>query len=99
MAGRPAGAQNKDKPFREALRMELVAAGDDHKTLRKIAKNLIAIASTANDPAALPAIREIADRMDGKPVQAIAGDEDNPLRVAITRVELVPLAGNDDSPR
>jgi hypothetical protein len=67
---RPAGSQNKDKPFRDALRMELAAAGDDHKALREIARNLIAQAGK-NDPSALPAIKEIGDRLDGKPAQAL----------------------------
>lgn len=79
MAGRPPGAQNKDKPFRDALRMELAAAGEDHKALREIARNLIRVASGDRDP--MPAIREIGDRMDGKPAQTIAGDDDAPIKV------------------
>ena len=62
---RPLGAINKDKPFRDALRMELAAAGEDHKALRAIARNLILLAQK-EDIAALPAIREIGDRSDGK---------------------------------
>jgi hypothetical protein len=50
--------------------MELAAAGEDHKALRAIARNLIAQAEK-NDPSALPAIREIGDRLDGKPAQAV----------------------------
>lgn len=68
MAGRPIGAQNKDKPFAEALRMELAAAGDNHKALRAIARNLISLAQKS-DKDALPAINAIADRLDGKPAQ------------------------------
>lgn len=66
--GRPIGSPNKDKPFADALRMELAAAGDDHKALRKIAKNLIDLAQKS-ELAALPAINAIADRLDGKPAQ------------------------------
>jgi len=67
---RTKGAENKDKEFREALRMELRAAGSDHKALRAIARNLIAIASgTGRD--ALGAINVIADRLDGKPAQSV----------------------------
>jgi hypothetical protein len=66
---RPAGSQNKDKPFRDALRMELAALGDDDpKALRGLARKLLTIA--AGDDG-LPAIREIADRLDGKPAQAV----------------------------
>lgn len=66
---RPLGSQNKDKPFKEALRMELAALGDDDpKALRGLARNLLKIAATADG---LPAIKEIADRLDGKPAQAV----------------------------
>lgn len=77
MAGRPAGSQNKDKPFRDALRMELAAIGEDHKALRIIARNLIDLASRG-DKEALAAIKELADRLDGKVPQAIGGDDDLP---------------------
>jgi hypothetical protein len=59
--------QQRDKPFRDALRMELSAAGEDHKALRNIARKLIAKAEAGEDAA----IREIADRIDGKPAQAV----------------------------
>jgi hypothetical protein len=54
------------RPFADALRMELAAAGDNLRALRAIARNLIAIASSG-EPIALQAIGEIADRLDGKP--------------------------------
>jgi hypothetical protein len=63
--GRPVGSINTQRPFADALRMELAAAGDDQRALRAIARNLIAIASSG-EPIALQAIREIADRTDGK---------------------------------
>lgn len=63
--------QQRDKPFRDALRMELAALGDDHKALRDIAKAMISKASNAEDKDSLAAAREIADRMDGKPAQAV----------------------------
>jgi hypothetical protein len=59
--------QQRDKPFRDALRMQLAAAGDDHKALREIADALIVQAKTGD----IQAIREIGDRLDGKPAQAI----------------------------
>lgn len=62
---RPAGSQNKDKPFRDALRLQLAAAGDDMKALRSIADALIASAQDGD----IQAIREIGDRLDGKPAQ------------------------------
>jgi hypothetical protein len=66
--GRPVGSINTQKPFAAALRLELAAAGDSHRELRLIARNLINLAR-AGEPSALQAIREIADRLDGKPKQ------------------------------
>jgi hypothetical protein len=78
MAGRPLGAQNKDKPFRDALRMELAAAGEDHKALRRIAAALIEKAAEGD----VSAIKEVADRLDGKVAQAIAGpDGEGPVEM------------------
>jgi hypothetical protein len=48
--------------------MELAALGDDNpKALRGLARNLLKIAAGKGG---LPAIREVADRLDGKPMQA-----------------------------
>ena len=38
---RPPRGQQRDKPYREALRMELAAAGEDVKKLREIARTHI----------------------------------------------------------
>lgn len=49
--------------------MELAALGDDDpKALRGLARKLLSIASGDDG---LPAIKEIADRLDGKPAQAV----------------------------
>lgn len=66
--GRSGTNKGKEKPFADALRMELTAAGEDHKALRAIARNLITLAQK-DDKDALPAINAIADRLDGKPAQ------------------------------
>jgi len=63
-SGNP-GGEWKDKPFREALRLEIAAAGPDHKALRRIARRLIEDATDGN----MQAIAQIADRLDGKPAQ------------------------------
>lgn len=78
-SGNP-GGRPKAKPFADALRMELAAAGEDHKALRAIARNLIVQAQIEGKDS-LPAIKEIADRMDGKSIQVVGGDEDQPLKV------------------
>ncbi|MSX98129.1 MAG: hypothetical protein F2743_08460 [Actinobacteria bacterium] len=72
MAGRPPGAPNKDKPFRDALRMEIAEAGENLRALRAIARNLIAQAGK-DETSALGAIKEVADRLDGRVAQPIAG--------------------------
>ena len=63
--------QQRDKPFRDALRMEIAAAGEDHKALRKVARALLTKAASGD----VHAIREIGDRMDGKVAQAVVGDD------------------------
>jgi hypothetical protein len=92
MAGRPPGAQNKDKPFRQALRMELAAAGEDLKRLRAIARALLDKAETGDTAA----IKELADRLDGRPAQAVVGDaESDPVHIIFTGV---PRAGDAEWP-
>ena len=67
MAGRPLGSTTKERPFREALRMELAAAGEDQKALRAIAQGLIDRATKGD----VTAIKEIADRLDGRPGRSV----------------------------
>lgn len=67
-SGNPKG-RPLEKPFQDALRMEIKAAGKDHRALRKIARNLIHLAMRSSYDA-LPAINSIADRLDGKPAQS-----------------------------
>jgi hypothetical protein len=55
----------KDRPFGDALRMEIAAAGDDRKELRAVARNLLTLAKQP-DAVGLAAIRELGDRLDGK---------------------------------
>jgi hypothetical protein len=56
--GNKYGGARKVKPFRDALMMEIKAAGDDHKALRKIAAALLAKAANGD----VPAINALADR-------------------------------------
>ena len=56
---------NKNKPWLNALRMELIQA--DPQLLRKLARALINKAASGD----VTALKEIADRMDGKTAQAI----------------------------
>jgi len=70
-SGNP-GGRPKGKPFRDALMMEIKAAGDDHRALRKIAAALLSKAANGD----VPAINSLADRTDGKVAQALIGDSD-----------------------
>lgn len=62
--------------------MELKAAGEDHKKLRELARNLIRMATIEDGTEALPAIREIWDRLEGKAAQAVelTGEDGGPIQ-------------------
>lgn len=64
--------------------MQLAAAGEDQKALRAIADQLIAKAMEGD----MQAIKELADRMDGKVPQVVQGDDENPVSV-LHRIERV----------
>lgn len=82
-SGNPGGRPN-NKPFFTALNRAILQ--DDHKRLRAAAEALLDKAS-AGEPWA---IKELADRLDGKSIQAISGDPENPLNfVAVVRREIV----------
>jgi hypothetical protein len=76
--------QLRDKPFRDALRMEAIALdnGEINRhpkgSLRWNAHQLL----VSGEPSA---IRELADRLDGKVAQTIAGDNElSPIRIEAT---------------
>jgi hypothetical protein len=66
--GNPLG-RAVEKPYADALRMEIAAAGSNHRALREIARNHLRIARIQEGSTALPAIMALADRLDGKPAQ------------------------------
>ena len=61
--------QQRDKIYREALRLELadMSEGIDLKKLREIARTHIEKAAAGD----MQAIKELADRLDGKPAQIL----------------------------
>jgi hypothetical protein len=73
MAGNKNSGRRQEKPFRDALRMEIAALQDDRKGLRKVARKLIEMAEDGE----IAAIKELADRADGKAVQMVEGPGDN----------------------
>ena len=74
-SGRRSG-ERPEKPFLEALRMEISESATDHKKLRRIAKVLLARCEAGD----MAAIKELADRLDGKPTQIIEGTMDHEHR-------------------
>lgn len=101
--GAPAGNNNagKAKRWREALNKALIRYTNAHveqnaalqcqagEALDKIAMNVVHRAVYGD----LECTEEIANRLDGRPAQAITGgeDDDNPLRL-VTRIERVVIA-------
>lgn len=78
-SGNPAG-RPKSKPFREALDRALKAAGDDKASLEAVASALVGKAMMGD----VPAIKELADRMDGKVAQAIIGGEEEDPEIKVS---------------
>lgn len=83
MANPKSRGQQRDKPYRDALRIEAALAEKGEETpaprgsLRWIARQQLIKAGKDTSAA-----REIADRLDGKPAQAITGDDElDPIRV------------------
>ena len=74
--GRPLGSPNRDKRFKAAL---VRYADADPVRLDEMAQKLWATAMTGD----VSAMREVADRLDGKVPQAIVGDEEHgPVQIA-----------------
>ena len=83
MAGAPKGNQNaaRGRVWREAIDR---AIKRDREALNRVAKALI----TAAEAGDMQAIKELGDRLDGKPTQMLGGDPDSPIRARLT-VEFV----------
>ncbi len=75
-SGNPGGRSKNEKLYRDALRKAISAIADSDPHKRKKIE-LIAEAHVAKAlEGDVPAINSLADRLDGKPVQAIANDDD-----------------------
>lgn len=70
---------SKDRKFIDVLNRAIVQ--DDSKRLRSAAEKLLDLASVGEPWA----IKEIADRLDGRPAQAVtvAGDAENPINMSM----------------
>lgn len=76
---------HKGKPFRDALRIAVNRAeGGDEKAIQRLADALVAQGLGGD----VTALKEIADRLDGKVPQAIGGsDELPPVGFIVTGVK------------
>jgi hypothetical protein len=94
MAGRPPGSENKNKRFKAAL---IRYADAEPRRLDELAEKLWLRAMEGD----VTAMKEVADRLDGRPPQAIVGDDDHPgvklEAVQRTIVDPRPI-GHTDSP-
>lgn len=63
-----------DKLWREALRRAVMKRVEGEKRLDRIAERVVAAAEIGDDKA----YKEIGDRLDGKPAQAVIGDDSAP---------------------
>jgi hypothetical protein len=83
----------KEKPFRDALMMaikEAEANANSHRALRRVAERLLDEAAAGN----VQALKEVADRLDGKvPQGIIGGDDEDPavkVQAAVTMTIVDP---------
>lgn len=91
MAGNAnSGRKVSEKSFAQSLRLALNSEGEG-KRLRNIAEKLVVAAEDGEQWA----IREIADRLDGKPPQAIVGEGEDGAINLIHRIERVIVRPKD----
>src|SRR5262245_44653254 len=90
--------QQRDKIYREALRLELadMSEGVDLKKLREIARAHIEKAAAGD----MQAIKELADRLDGKPGQILEHSvpERNPITKIVREIVHMPPPDEIDQP-
>lgn len=82
--GRSGTNKGQDKPWREAIMLAVKESDGDAHKLRKLARALV----TAGIAGDVSALREIGDRLDGKPTQAVTGE----LTGTFTVISGVPRA-------
>jgi hypothetical protein len=90
---------NRKTPWADAVRV--IMNEDDPETQRPrlllLAERLFAEAMAGN----MLAIKEIGDRLDGKPAQALVGDPSQPVELTIrwltaAEVKALPMSGEGD---
>lgn len=78
VSGNP-GGRNRDKPFLAALNKAIAKHGDKESALLRVAKALLDKAITGD----MAAINALMDRLDGKAIQTVAGDNDAPFKLMV----------------
>ena len=92
-SGNP-GGRSQDKAWAEAIRIAVNEPDDDgRKKLRRLADVIVARALAGD----VTAMREIGDRLDGKPAQAIVGD-DNAPPIQVVKWTIVDGDSGDSGP-
>jgi flagellar motor switch protein FliM len=94
MAGNANSGRKQEKPFRDALRLEIERAERGEECFAKKG-TLRWNAALLLEKGDVQAIKEIADRLDGKVPQGLIGGDEGDSPLAITLIELV--AGNGNS--
>ena len=90
---------NRRKPWADAVRivMNEVDPETQRPRLLLLAERLLTEALAGE----MAAIKEIGDRMDGKPGKAVIGDSDQPIELTMrwltaAEVKVLPKVGEDD---
>lgn len=79
----PGGRPTNEKTFTNMLRLALKEAHEDGKDrLRAVADQLVSKAVSGD----IQAIKEVADRLEGKPAQAIQADINGELTIQVIRL-------------
>ena len=78
-SGGQAGNDNAKKGRIWVGAINRAIAQDDGKRLREAAEKLLTLAAAGD----VPALRELGDRLDGKSIQRLAGEVDEPIRVIV----------------
>lgn len=81
--GAPLGNTNatKARPWSDAIRRALARAEADgnHRSLNKLAEKLLDMAVEGD----MTAMKELGDRLEGKPAQAIIGEANSPIELLL----------------
>lgn len=91
-SGNPTGA--RPKQFKQMLTAAINEADGNTTKLRRIVDRLVLNALEGD----MTAIKEVAERIDGKVPQAVTGADDGPIQhEVIKRLIVDPRSGNPDS--